>query len=358
MLMNLYRTVDRERIQFDFMVHTDQAGSYDAEIEALGGRIYRVPLFTGVNLVRYRGAWNRFFNEHAEHSIVHGHIGSSAAIYLRMAHRRGRVTIAHSHSNSTGPGIGGLLLRVAYLPVPSVADYLFACSDEAAMTRFGRRACERQHYHVVPNGIDTEAYVFDPATREQVRTELGLHGEAVIGHVGRFTQEKNHTFLLDIFRAVAEVVPRVRLLLVGDGPLRPAIERRVAEAGLGGRVICTGVRTDVPRVLTAMDVFCFPSVYEGLPVAIVEAQASGLPVVMADSVPRTAIATDLVTRLSLDESPAHWAHVIAEALARGITRGRPSADAVARAGFDVRQTADWLTQFYGSVIPGAESDAP
>jgi len=346
LLMNLYRAIDRDVIQFDFMVHTTEKAQYDDEIRALGGRIFRVNRFYGYNPYSYRRAWNKFFTEHLEHGMVHGHIASSAPIYLGVAQKFGRTTIAHAHSDTNGPGLLGFALGVVNRFTPRVTDYFFACSAQAARHRFGASVTDQPNYYFVPNGIDTAEYAYSPRARERVREEFELGGTPVVGHVGRFDPQKNHMFLIDVWRRILDNIPDARFLLVGDGPLRGKVENKIAEAGLNDRVILTGVRTDVPDLLSAMDVFCFPSIHEGLGIVVLEAQASGLPSVITDTIPPEVDVTDQVTRLALNQGTQVWADMVANLLASPAVRDAVSAKQVADAGFDVNQVASWLTDFY------------
>jgi len=351
MLMNLYRAVDRDVIQFDFMVHTTHKAQYDDEIAALGGRIFRIHRFYGYNPVSYWAAWKKFFTDHPEYGIVHGHITSSAAVYLRVARKFGLTTIAHSHSEDNGPGLLGLGLDIVQKFIPRTTDYFFACSDQAAVNKFGSGVLSRPNYHFFPNGIDTSRYVFDPTSRERVRTEFGFGDAPVIGHVGRFVHEKNHMFLINVFESLVRIRPDARLLLVGDGVLRAKAEKKVAELELESSVVFAGIRPDIPDLLCGMDVFCFPSTHEGLPVSVVEAEASGLPTVLTDTLSPRLTITDRVHRLGLDQGPQAWVSMLADLAATPGIREEGSAHQVAQAGFDVRDTAAWLTDFYLSVQP-------
>jgi glycosyltransferase involved in cell wall biosynthesis len=349
MIMNLYRAIDRRRIQFDFMVHTNQRADYDDEIEALGGRIYRVPAFWGFNPLSYQAALRRHFTNHPEHRVIHGHIASCAALYLGVARQFGRTTICHSHSSSNGNLLEKLLLGVAHRPIPRVADYLVACSDDAACNKFGKDAHHRANYRFIANAVDTEAYAFDPQARAEVRQELGLGDATIIGHVGRFVDVKNHLFLLEVFRDYRAKNSQAHLLLVGDGHLRPTVEKKAAELGLSPFVTFTGVRGDVSRLMSAMDLFCVPSKYEGLPVVTVEAQACGLPTLISTGVPDQAVVTDLARRFPLLDGAEGWARHIETALAQAPPHRGLGAVQVAQAGFDVKTTAAWLADFYDSI---------
>ena len=336
MLMNYYRAIDRTKVQFDFLTHRDFRADYDDEIEALGGKIYRLPNLNPFSR-SYLGALDRFFREHPEYHIVHSHLDCMSAIPLKAAKKHGvPVRIGHAH-NSNQPRDAKYLLKLFYKRmIAGQATQLFACSDEAGRWMFGNA-----DFRVLNNAIDAGKYAFDAAIRSEVRHELGLPADAlVVGHVGRFDPQKNHRFLVEIFEKMPE---DARLLLVGDGVLRPDVEQQAEALGIRDRILFTGVRTDVDRLLQAMDVFLMPSLFEGLPVSIVEAQAAALPCLISDKVPIECKKTDLVTQIPLDASPAEWAEAVLSAAEapRGDTLAQ-----IREAGFDIRANAEWLQNYY------------
>lgn len=346
-VMNLYRAMDRSRIQFDFLVHEERECDFDEEIRDMGGRIFRVPRFTGVNLARYARLCAETFAAHPEHRVIHGHIGSSAAVYLAQAKRAGRFAIAHSHAQFFLPGLAGIEFRVVSWPTRFVADWFFACSPEAGRDRFGRRVVEGDRFAVLNGGIDLGRYACDDAARLRAKRALGVEGRPVLGHVGRLAEEKNHRFLLEVFARIERKLPGAVLLLAGRGPLEAELRACAADLGIGDSVRFLGVRDDVPEVLRALDVFLLPSVKEGLALAAVEAEAVGLPCVLSTGVPPIARITDRAVRLPLDAGIEAWAERALELL-----RGVPDCGwedctaAVRDAGFDVRRAAVWLADFY------------
>lgn len=346
MIMNLYRNIDREKIQFDFVQNGNSGAAYDDEIIALGGKIYHCPRYRGKNHFAYAKWWKDFFEQHqSEYPVVHGHIGSTAAIYLSVAKKYGAYTIAHSHS----AGIGSGMYRLFAYPTRYIADHFFACSQDAAISRYGRKiGDDKKRCQTLNNAIDTRKFVFDPKIRGQIRKTLYIgENTLVIGHVGRFTDAKNHDFLLDIFERLHQQMPDSVLLLVGDGELRPQIEATIAQKHLESAVIMTGVQPDVWNYYQAMDVFLMPSLYEGLPVSLVEAQTAGLPCCVSTNVPRETAITDLVQFRSLGDDAEHWAHW---ALAQAKTNRQNMRDAICAAGYDISTTAQWLEDFYMKVV--------
>lgn len=345
MIMNLYRHIDRTRVQFDFVQNSGPEAAFDGEILALGGRIYHCPRYRGKNHFQYTAWWKAFFAEHgAQYRAVHGHIGSTASIYLYQAKKVGIYTIAHSH-NTSGRSRKDLVYQVYAYPTRYIADFFFGCSADAGNSRFGKRLCgRREKFTVLNNAIETERFAFDPEVRLRLRGELGLSDKIVIGHIGRFTRQKNHEFLLQVFGQIHRMRSDAVLLLVGDGELRPGIEEQVKAMGLMDSVVFTGGQSDVSGYYQAMDVFAFPSLYEGLGIVAVEAQTAGLPCVISDRVSKECIVTrDLVVVQNLDDTPQQWAEQILSRM--GAARTDHCAE-VKACGYDVRETAQWLQEFY------------
>lgn len=342
MIMNLYRNIDRSEVQFDFVQNEGNEAAYDKEILELGGRIYHCPRYKGTNHITYIKWWNNFFKENRDvYSVVHGHIGSTAAIYLSIAKKFGIYTIAHSHS----AGEGSRIYRCFSYPTRYISDMFFACSRDAGISRYGQKVGgDVNKCIVLNNAIDTKKFIFNEECRKIMRTKLGIEEDSVvIGHVGRFVDAKNHAYLIDIFEQVQVIDPKSKLLLVGDGELRSAIEKKVKDKGLENSVIFAGIQSNVWDYYQVMDAFVFPSIYEGLPVSMVEAQAAGLLCYVSSNVPQETAITNLVEFISLENEPQIWANRILN----GIKKGRLNMHAdIQKAGYDVAYTANWLTDFY------------
>lgn len=339
MLMNYYRHIDRNKVQFDFLVHRQERAAYDDEIEALGGRIFRLPRLVPWGIT-YNRALNRFFEEHKQYRIVHVHQDCLSSVALRAAKKHGvPVRIAHSHNANQDKNIKYLIKLLYKRSIPRYATDLFACGKQAGDWMFGGVP-----FSILNNAIDANRYIYDSAARNRIREELGIPENAmVVGHVGRFSPQKNHDFLVDVFAETLKLVPDARLLLVGDGELRLRIEEKVRALGIAANVIFTGVRSDVPTLMQAMDVFAFPSLYEGFGIVIIEAQTSGLPCVIADRIPTDCDLTELVFRCDLDQSHQVWAQEICKC--RTMPR-RDMSPAIADAGFGIRENARWLQEYY------------
>lgn len=347
LLMNLYRSIDRSKVQFDFLVNSTEKADYDDEIRELGGNIYSIRYFNGINLFEYVRDARGFFDSHP-YRVVHGHIGSAAAVYLSVAKKRcGAYTIAHSH-NCRGPlSISEIEFRAVSYPTRYIADYFFGCSEQAGIDRYGSNIVRSDKYSRLNNGIDTLRYKFSASKRYSAREELNIPQDAlVVGHVGRFAHQKNHAFLLKIFKEIHDKVGNSRLLLAGKGELEATVRGMASELGVSPYVHFLGTRSDIPDLLMAMDAFVFPSFIEGLPFALVEAQASGLPCFISDSIPSESKLTNTTYCLSLTQNAGEWAHFILDNLTADYASRSLSADIVAAQGFDIRETAAKLQAFY------------
>lgn len=340
MLMNYYRNIDRNLVQFDFLVHRDFEADYDEEILSLGGRIYRISRLIPWSS-SYRKNLKAIFREHPEYTIIHVHQDCLSAVALQCALEAGiPVRIAHCHNSSQDKN-WKYLIKLHYMKqIPKYATDLLACSNTAGKWMFGGA-----DFCVLNNAIELNKYVFNPGTRTEIRKKLNFEsGDFVIGNVGGFRPQKNHTFLIDVFAQCIKRSPNAKLLLVGDGEERKQTEDKVKMLGLQERVVFTGVRSDIPELLQAMDVFVFPSIYEGLGISVIEAQASGLPCIISNSIPEDCIVTNnLIERLPLTDSAEIWADRII--LNRNAVRS-DHIDEVRAAGYDIQEKAKELEQFY------------
>lgn len=346
MIMNYYRHIDRTKVQFDFLVHRDFHADYDDEIELLGGRIYRISRLIPWS-GRYHNALNGFFLSHPEYKIVHVHQDCLSSVILKAAKKHGvPVRIAHCHSSSQDKNLKYLLKLFYMRQIPRYATKLFACSEQAGDWMF-----RGAPYHIVNNAVDAKKHMFSPQKRDQMRSQLGIQPDTlVIGHVGRFNPVKNHAFLLDIFAQLKKTYNDAVLLLVGDGDLRSEMKQKATGLGIKDSVIFTGVRSDVHELMQAMDVFAFPSLYEGLPMTLVEAQAAGLPCFISDGVPEECAKTDLVKRIPLSAGAGGWAEVILKS--KDISR-QNTREQIVQAGYDIEANAQWLQNFYLEQWKGA-----
>lgn len=343
-IMDLYRKMDRERIQFDFLVHTDNEGHFEKEIKDMGGHVYRILRFRGSNLGAYRKAMRDFFGVHREFMCVQGHMTSTASIYLPIAKASGiPVTIAHARNAGVDKGMKGMMTRLLRRNLDKKADYLFACSRMAGEAVFGRKAVSEGRTVYIPNAIEVSRFCFNSRIRDSMRKELGLDGQLVIGHVGRFDYQKNHEYLIDIFYEVQKLCREARLVLLGEGAGMETIKGLAAELGMLEKLCFLGNQRNIQDYYQAMDYFVFPSRYEGLPGTVIEAQAAGLRCLISDAIAEEVRITDLVQMKSIKRPAAEWAAKILE------TADYPRInrkEELIRSDFDVNRQAAKMAGFY------------
>lgn len=354
-IMDLYRCMDRERVQFDFLVHQSVTGEripefYDKEVKELGGEIYLLPKFKGYNYFAYRKAVREFFAGHHNFRVVQGHMTSTASIYLPEAAKAGiPVRIAHARSAGVDKGIKGMVTRLLRIPLLGEADYCFACSGEAGKSVFGKKWESSPKALVIPNAVDARKFVYRKEVRDAVRKEWNLEDRFIIGHVGRFHYAKNHEFLLEVFAALQNGLKergmKAALMLLGEGPGMDAARQQAVQLGIVEEVLFMGNQKEVWKYYQAMDYFVFPSRFEGLPGTVVEAQAAGLKCLISDRITPEAGFTGLAVYKDIDLPAKSWA----EQIINDIPYERKNmCRAVEEAGFDVRKQAGRMEDFYVS----------
>ena len=338
MLMNYYRFIDRDKIQFDFLTHRDFRADYDDEIISLGGNIYHLPRLIPWSR-SYKKALKNFFVSHPEYRMIHVHQDCLSGVICEIAEECGiPVRIAHSHCTDQDKNLKYPIKLWYMRKIPKYATDLLACGQDAGQWMFrGAPFC------IMNNAIDTESYVCHPQKRAKIREQLDLSNQLVIGHIGRFFPQKNHPFLLQVFAELLKTEPNAVLLLVGGGKDMPKIKALAATLGIMNNVRFLGVRSDVADLLQAMDVFVFPSLYEGFPVTVIEAQASGLPCIVSDKVPVECSITDNVKMIPLSSPPESWTN---EILLSKNTRRENNKAIVISAGYDIKENAEWLQNYY------------
>lgn len=339
-IMNYYRHIDRSRVQFDFVIHADSPVDITAEVEALGGRVYKVPPYT--QLPAFIREVRRIIRE-GGYRIVHSNMNALSAFPLFAARLAGApIRILHNHSTDTKAEPLRTVLKHILRPFAKYfATERWACSRLAGEWMYGAAAMRRGEVTIINNAIDIRRFAFDPVAREEIREELGLEHHFVIGHAGRFMKQKNHDFILDVFAELLKKKEDACLLLIGDGPLRGETEAKAVRLGIADKVIFTGVRNDVNALYNAMDVFLFPSLYEGLGMVAVEAQVNGLPVIASEEVPQEAKLGESMQRLPLAKGAVYWAEKVLAC--SGMPRHACDA---AGSGFDIEKEAPKLADRY------------
>lgn len=345
-VMNYYRHIDRDRVQFDFLVDADSTLVPASEIRFLGGRVFEIPPYQHV--FQYQHALERLFHEQ-RWPIVHSHINALSVFPLCAARRAGvPVRIAHSHSTSGKGEHAKNIMKAVLKPFSNVfPTHRMACSRYAGEWLFGKG----REFELLYNAIDLENFAFDAKARQQARAELGLaDGQLAVGHVGRFTAQKNHQFLMQTFVQVAHHREDVVLLLVGTGDTRGLIEDSARENGILDRVLFLGQRNDVNKLYQAFDVFALPSLYEGLGIVAVEAQRAGLPCLLSDTITREVNVTGTVRFLPI-EDPSVWADAICVAS----SGERMNVNVKDFNDYDIVHAAQKLTMRYLELFEGARA---
>ena len=330
-IMNLYRNIDRTKVQFDFLYSF--GGVYRKEIEALGGRIYKIPFITEKGPFVYTNAVRKFFKEHPEYKIVHSHMDKFSGLIMREAKRAGvPVRISHSHSVANAGLLIYQIVKNFYgIMIKPNCTHRFACSKEAGEWLFGK---DRDDVVVIKNGINLKNFTVKDAREKD---------KFVVSCVGRLAPEKNHTFLLDVFSRVYAEKPNAQLVLVGDGTEREKLENKAKALGIADAVVFMGDCDNVYEVLNRSDVMCLPSLFEGLGIVFIEAQACGVKCIASDRVPMEAKVSDDITFLPLEKGADYWAE---EILKIGDYSKKDNHARIRECGYDINEVAERVQKFY------------
>ncbi|WP_246943855.1 glycosyltransferase family 1 protein [Bacillus pinisoli] len=344
LIMNLYRSINRSKVQFDFL--TCKEGVFDPEIKELGGRVHRIPYVSEVGHLGYIKSLDEFFSSHNNFQIVHTHLNQMSGLVVRAAKKNG-IKYCITHSHNTG-GEGSFLAKgykwYSSLYIPGNSDFTFACSDKAAKWLFGSKAKDAK---LLNNGIEPETFSYSPEVRREKRKELGFKDhQLVIGHIGRFTKQKNHMFLVEVFAEFLKRKPDSILLLCGDGVLRKSLEARVEELKIQENVQFLGVRSDVNQLLQAFDLFAFPSLHEGLPVTLVEAQAAGVPCLISSEITKEVdLGLGLIKHINITNIDA-WVNEFEKFKMEQRDMDTKKINQIRERGYDIKSTSLWLQDFY------------
>lgn len=347
LIMNIYRNIDRTKIQFDFLCHNRIDAKYTEEIMALGGKMYMVPGISHVGLVNYQRKIYNFFVQHPEYKTVHSHQGTLSGMILSQAKKAGVPNrFSHAHSTYTSKNFFKKIQFAFFKSFfTNSVTHAFACADIAGKSLYKGRLYN--NFEIIPNGIDADKFVFSLKKREVFREEFGFDDKIVIGHIGRFMREKNHKFIIRVFKEMLRKNPDLQLVLIGEGELMPDIKSLVKELGIEDNVYFLGARYDVSEFLSAIDLLLFPSIFEGLSVSMIEAQASGVPILTSNSVSSEVAITDRVNQISLNLSAENWADIALDMICFERKTDRTGyAQKVKCAGYDIKSTALKLQYFY------------
>ena len=340
--MDLYRALDRTKFQYDFYVYSGESGVFDEEIRSMGGRVY---LSQGhhskYNIPNFKEFY-KFLSEHKEYRIVYAY-NQWAGFYLREAKKSGvPIRIANAETSVQRISLKNIIKNIAKINVNRYATHRFAVSQKAAYYLFGKKLVDAGQVKIWPNAINTQRFKFSESERNSIREELGLGSSFTIIHVGNLLYVKNHPFLLRVFSEIKKIHSDSRLLLIGAGDITNLLSL-ANELGIQEAVSYLGAREDVPNLLLAGDVFIFPSFYEGFPGAVLEAECSGLPCIISDSITNEVVLTDSVKQLSLSLSPHQWA--VESLKFKGLER-TDRVEIIRNAGFDVQDLVHKMEMFY------------
>lgn len=339
MIMNWYRNIDRDKVQFDFLLRSSE-NIYKDEISRLGGKVYYMPEFPKHYFSNYSKTGD-FFKEHAaDYSAIHVH--GNALIYTNVFHIAKKYNIEkrimHSHSTSTKSKLFLPVHKFNKMRIKHMANEYFACSDEAG------KWCFNKDYKVINNGIDVERFRFNEQKRETIRQSLAIDDDAVVFcHVGRFLEVKNHEFIFKVFSEYRKTNQNADLILVGVGPLMEKYQNMANNLNIADRVHFLGVRTDIPDIISAADIFIFPSIYEGLPLSLVEAQANGICCLASDAITKKSKVSDNIKYLSIKGTPKAWCDEIALI---NFENRKNAYISVEKCDFNIKQIAKSIQNYY------------
>lgn len=344
MIMNHYRTIDRSKYQFDFLVHRQERGDYDDEIEHLGGKIYRAFPIRPWRYPQYFKWLNIFFKWNNSYIAIHSHIQENSGLVFKIAKKYNlNNLIANSHIATFGVDYKYLFRLYGKILTNKYSTTKLACGVEAGKFLYGNKA----GFTILKNAIKSEEFCYNLKKREDVRKQLGINDKFVIGNISRFCSQKNHAFIIDIFEQIIKINASAKLLLIGDGPLKAEIIEQVKIKSLSENVIFLGIRSDIPELLQAIDVILFPSLFEGLPVSIIESQAAGLPCVLSDTIDFETAITKNVEFHSLNAPISEWVNAILEK--QNFQRSDTSQEII-NAGYDVNHNTLYLLKIYENNI--------
>tara|TARA_R110002033_G_scaffold143840_2_gene181939 strand:- start:10798 stop:11895 length:1098 start_codon:yes stop_codon:yes gene_type:complete len=353
MIMNYYRNINRDKIQFDFLVHRKEKGAFDDEIERLGGKIFRVTQINPFFPSSYYNELRAFFKKYTNYKIIHSHLNTFSCFPLKIAHEFNiPFRIAHAHTATEKINFLDLFhphhiketlkkLTKAYLKknILTYTTQRMSCGKKAGEWLFG----PNEDFIILNNAIDAKKFIYNESIAKEYRKEFGYKNELIIGHIGNFSDAKNMPFLVQIFDALLKENENCRLLLVGDGPQKQKFESDVKKLTISHRVNFLGTRNDISNLCNLFDIFVFPSLYEGLPVTLIETQASGLKVFASKTITSDVALTTDLTFLPLSASPQKWAEQIIQ---QSSYKRKNNYELIRSKGYDIMSNITLLENFY------------
>lgn len=354
MTMNYMRHMDRKKVQYDFLVHRDYRGAYEDEIEKLGGKIYRICPIYPQNFHRYKKEIRKFFKEHPEYTIIHCNMSELGYFAYKEAYKAGiPVRICHSHNTPKGFDLKSVFRYYFKHRCRTYVTHMFACSMDAGIWLFGKK--NKDKIRIIPNSIDPNLYTYNESKRNEMKESLNIKDEFVVGHVGRFFEQKNHMFLIDIFYELQKQYVNSKLVLVGGGELddtlKNKVKNKIKNLKIEDKVIFTGVVENVHDYMQAFDLFLFPSLFEGFGIVLLEAQASGLHCITSkDVVPQSVNVCQLVDYISLDKNAKYWSDKVYSYIKR--YERYDMKEKIVSAGYDIKENSIKMTNQYLDMISG------
>jgi len=345
MIMNFYRKIDRKKVQFDFLVHKRTESGFENEVLSLGGKIFDAPERSVSKIFSYINGLKAFFSEHGEYKIVHCHINALSVFPLYAAKCAGvPVRISHSHTAKAESGYKAFFKTFLKFFINKFCNFRFACGEEAGRYLFGNRMFESGKVIVLKNGIDCNLFAFNEEKRKEMRKALSFSdSDTVLCHVGRFDKYKNQSFIVEILNDLKKNGVNAKALFLGEGEDFEKVKELSKKLGLENDTVFAGVVSNVSDFLQAADVFVFPSLFEGLPLTLVEAQANGLSVFSSDTVSKESDVSETMRFLPLEKGASFWADEIQRAMPFERT---DNLEKIRKAGYDSAQSAEFLENFY------------
>lgn len=338
LLMNYYRNIDRDIIQFDFLTHFSEKQDFEEEIKRLGGKLFIIRPLNPFS-IKYRRDLEIFFTDHPEYRIVHCHLNCMSGLPLSIAKKCGvPIRIAHSHTDNQNINLKYPIKMIYRMRISRYATDLFACSKVAGEWMFLGKP-----YRILTNAIDSKKFSYDYIKSRYEKKKINAEKSLIIGHVGQFRKEKNQIFLIDVLCELLKCDENALLIFVGKGEEMLSVQKRARNLGIDKKVLFLGARQDVAEIMQMFDVFAFPSLHEGLGVVAIEAQAAGLPCVISDKVPLECKITDEVYQLPLNGFTKEWAYTILKASEK---QRKNNYEIVKEKGYDILENAKWLERYY------------
>lgn len=344
--MSVYRNIDREQLQFDFLLNSTSEGVYTNEIQQMGGRVYSVPS-RKKGILKNKKVLKEFFKEHQEYNIIHQHVSSLTNIEPIKAAKRAKIPIRiiHSRNNMQNGFIHNILHRINKIKIDQYATDYFGISKLAINWLYKRKMIKENKCKIIPNGIQIDNFLFSKEKRLKIRKELNIEDKIVIGNVAKFLEQKNHKFLVKLFYELSKTHNDVILLLLGTGKLEDKIKQKVKKLNIEDKVIFLGVKKNANDYMNAMDVFVCPSLYEGFGRVLIEAQTCDLPcVATSNTIPEEVKILDTFQFISLKENKNKWIDAIEKVLnyKERVDRKKD----IQEAGYDIEQIAKKLQNYY------------